>query len=141
MAHRFQNRFLQSHGPLGWIRSTLPDGQLGEREPIMGEAVREESRWTKPVIFLTDPLTYSASEDVLLGLQGQPHIKVIGLRSGGGSGRVRILKLLEGWRLTISTALTYDLSGRCIEGSGIPVDRECQLSFDPTQLIDEADLL
>jgi hypothetical protein len=33
-----------------------------------------------------------------------------------------MLRLVPGWRLTISTALTYDLRGHCIEGNGIPVD-------------------
>ncbi len=141
MAHRFRNRFLQKSGPVGWIRTTLPNGQLGEREPILGELVPEEKRWLKPVIFLTDALTYSASEDALLGLQGQPQVKVIGQRSGGGSGRVRILKLLEGWRLTISTALTYDHSDNCIEGSGIPLDHEYPISFNSEDLINEAEAL
>ena len=72
--------------------------------------------------FLTDPLTYSASEDTLLGLQGLPHIRVIGEPSGGGSGRPRILWLLPGMQLQVSTALTYDRNGYCIEGVGIPVD-------------------
>ena len=141
MALRFRNRFLQDPGPLAWIRTTLPDGTLGECEPINGETVSEERRWLKPVIFLTDALTYSASEDALLGLQGTPHVMVIGQRSGGGSGRVRLLKLLEGWRLTISTALTFDKSGICIEGSGIPLDREYPISFDPNELIEEAEKL
>ena len=30
--------------------------------------------------------------------------------------------LLPGWTLMVSTALTFDRNGRCIEGSGIPVD-------------------
>lgn len=141
MAHRFRNRFLRKPGPIGWIRTTLPNGQLGEREPILGETVPDEKRWLKPVVFLTDALTYSAAEDVLLGLQGQQYVKVVGQRSGGGSGRVRILKLLDGWRLTISTALTYDLSNNCIEGAGIPVDCEFPISYDPNEMIEKADNL
>ena len=42
--------------------------------------------------------------------------------SGGGSGRPRHLRLLPGWSLTVSTALTYDRDGRCVEGAGLPVD-------------------
>ena len=72
--------------------------------------------------FLTDALTLSASEDALLGLQGLPHVRVVGTPSGGGSGRPRTLRLLPGQTLTVSTALTYDRCGRCVEGAGIPVD-------------------
>ncbi len=139
MAHRFRNRFLKQSGPVGWMQATLPNGKLGSREQILGETVEQKNRWNKPVIFLTDPLTYSASEDAILGLQGLDHVKVIGQASGGGSGRVRLLKLLEGWRLTVSTALTFDLQGRCIEGSGIPVDHEFPFSFNPEDLIQTAD--
>jgi len=130
MAHRFRNRFLREQGTIGWIQNTLPDGTLSAREPITGEIAPENQRWSKPVVFLTDPLTYSASEDVLLGLQGNDHVTVIGARSGGGSGRMRILRLLNGWRLTVSTSLTFDLRGQCIEGNGIPVD----LLVDPTAI-------
>lgn len=141
MAHRFRNRFLKQTGPVGWIKTTLPNGQLSEKESIDGELVSKEKRWTKQVVFLTDPLTYSAGEDAVLGLQGQSNVKVIGLPSGGGSGRVRILRLLEGWRLTISTALTFDLAGNCIEGRGIRVDEISALSFEKDVLIEKADKL
>ena len=33
-----------------------------------------------------------------------------------------MLRLLPGWSLTVSTALTYDRNGRCVEGAGVPVD-------------------
>jgi carboxyl-terminal processing protease len=74
------------------------------------------------VVVLTDSLTFSASEDFLLGLQGLEHVTVVGRPSGGGSGRPRALRLLPGMTLTVSTALTYDREGHCVEGAGIPVD-------------------
>ena len=49
---------------------------------------------------------------------------VVGERTGGGSGRPRALRPLPGWTLTVSTALTFDRAGRCVAGSGIPVDVE-----------------
>ena len=66
-----------------------------------------------------------ASEDALLGLHGQPHVRVLGAPTGGGSGRVRSLRLLPGWRLTVSSCQTFTTDGRCIEGSGFPVDGPC----------------
>ncbi len=123
LARRFRDRFLDRPARLGTIRTSVPGGGLSEPEPIDGEPAPEANRWRGPVRFLTDPLTYSSSEDALLGLQGLPHVEVLGEPSGGGSGRVRSLRLLPGWRLTVSTALTYDRDGRCVEGAGIPVDR------------------
>lgn len=77
--------------------------------------------------FLTDPLTYSASEDLLLGLQGLAHVEVVGLPSGGGSGQARVVRLLPGFRLMVGSCLTFDREGRCIEGAGIAVDRRVEL--------------
>jgi carboxyl-terminal processing protease len=122
MAHAFRDRFLDRARQVGWIRSTEPGGRLGPAVPLHAEP-GEQIRWHKPVRFLTSPLSYSSSEDALLGLQGEPNIEVVGERSGGGSGRIRRMRLFPGWRLTISSALTYDLRGHCIEGNGIPVDR------------------
>ncbi len=123
MAHRFRDRFLHEAGLMGTIRTRLLGRpNLSEPAPILGEPAQTGPRWTRPVVFLTDALTNSASEDALLGLQGLSHVKVVGEPSGGGSGRMRVLRLLQGWRLTVSTALTYDRQGRCIEGNGIPVD-------------------
>lgn len=141
LAHHFRNRFLKEERQLGWIQNTLPDGTLSEKEAIYGTMVPFDQRWHNEVIFLTDPLTYSASEDAILGLQGQGHVKVIGKRSGGGSGRMRNLRLLPGWRITISTALTYDLYGNCIEGHGIPIDHEFPFSLDENFLIHKADMM
>lgn len=123
LAQRFRDRFLPEAGRLGTIRYSTGHARLSDPEPILGTPAPPGRRWPKPVRFLTDPLTYSASEDAVLGLQGLPHVEVVGEPSGGGSGRVRILRLLPGWRLMISTALTYDRQGRCVEGAGIPVDR------------------
>jgi carboxyl-terminal processing protease len=123
LAMSFRDRFLREPGVLGWIRHSISHDALSDAEPIRGEPAPRSARWTGPVRFLTDPLTYSSSEDALLGLQGLPHVEVVGEPSGGGSGRVRTLRLTPNWRLTISTALTYDRNECCIEGAGIPVDR------------------
>lgn len=122
MAHAFRDRFLPDRRVCGWIRHTEPGRRLGPWEAIMGEP-SSEARWTRPVCFLTSPLSYSSSEDALLGLQGLPNVTVMGEPSGGGSGRNRRLRLFPGWRLTISTAITWDVRGRRVERRGIPVDR------------------
>ncbi|HLI52225.1 MAG TPA: S41 family peptidase [Thermomicrobiaceae bacterium] len=121
-ATAFRDRFLTQRTICGTIRFSDGRDGLSEPAPIVAEPAGEHDRWAGPVYFLTDPLTYSASEDALLGLQGLPWVRAIGEPSGGGSGRPRSLRLLPGMGLTVSMALTYDRQGRCIEGSGIPVD-------------------
>lgn len=121
MAHQLRDRFLPDRRICGYIRHTEPGGRLGPAEPLWGEP-SEGARWPGRVRFLTSPLSYSSSEDALLGLQGLPNVQVVGEPSGGGSGRNRRVRLFPGWRLTIATAITYDVRGRPVESQGIPVD-------------------
>ena len=123
VATRFRDRFLRERTLLGTIQFTRPDGNLMPPEDLWGEPTTNERRWRAAVRFLTDAGTYSASEDALLGLQGLDHVEILGMPSGGGSGRARSISLLPGWRLSVSSCLTFDRQGRCIEGSGITVDR------------------
>jgi len=123
LALSFRDRFLRGGATLGSVRFSDGTGGLTAPAPIVGELAPARRRWRGAVRFLTDPLTYSASEDALLGLQGLPHVRVVGEPSGGGSGRPRAVRLLPNLMLGVSTALTYDRQGRCVEGAGIPVDR------------------
>lgn len=123
MAQRLRRLFLRERTLLGTIQFTRADGTLADPVELWDDPA-EESRWHGELVVLTDPLTYSASEDFLHGLHGLSHVTVIGSPSGGGSGRPRTLPLVPGWSLTMSTALTFDRTGRCIEGQGIPVDIE-----------------
>lgn len=121
MAQRMRRRFLRKRTLLGTVQFTRADGTLGEPVELWDEPA-PSGAWSGDLVVLTDSLTYSASEDFLHGLQGLPHVTVIGSPSGGGSGRPRTLPLVPGWSVTMSTALTFDRTGHCIEGQGVPVD-------------------
>ena len=103
---------------------------LSQPFPLVAEPPEAAARWPGRLVALVDELTFSSSEDFLLGLQGLAHVTVVGRPTGGGSGRPRSIRLLPGWTLTVSTALTYDRGGRCIEGAGIPVDVTVPLRLD-----------
>jgi carboxyl-terminal processing protease len=122
LASRTRSRFLREQTDLGSIRYSIGAGELSRAFPLAADPASAEQRWPGSVVVLTDPLTFSASEDFLLGLQGLGHVTVVGQSSGGGSGRPRVLRLLPGMTLMVSTALTYDRRGHCVEGAGIPVD-------------------
>jgi carboxyl-terminal processing protease len=124
LATGIRDRFLRERTLLGTIRFSTGDGNLADPVPMWSEPARERVRWAGDLVVLTDPLTYSASEDALLGLRGLPHVTVIGQRSGGGSGRPRTITLTDDVFITISTALTFDRDGTCIENHGVPVDIE-----------------
>ena len=142
-AQHFRNRFLVSPTHLGTIRFARGDGALSSHYPIIGEPPEGAHLWHKPVRFLVDRECYSATEDALLGLQGLSHVELVGESTGGGSGRPRYIPLRDDLAFTVSTALTYDRHGRCIEGNGLPVDIAvpsplaiCQPRIDPIRLAD-----
>ncbi|MEM9039169.1 MAG: S41 family peptidase [Actinomycetota bacterium] len=116
-----RRRFLGRATTLGTVRYSVGDGSLSSPFEIVDEP-SPRVRWSGRTRFLTDALTYSASEDALLGLSQLPRIDVAGSPSGGGSGRQRVIPLLGDAVLTVSTALTYDHAGRCVEGAGLPID-------------------
>lgn len=122
LATAFRDRFVPGRTLMGTIRYSTGYRQMSAPEEIWAEPAAESKRWTKKVCFLSDPLTYSSSEDTLLGLAGLEQVRVVGEASGGGSGRVQEYRLFPGWKLTISTALTYDRQGKCVEGRGIQPD-------------------
>ncbi len=140
LAQRTRDRFLRVPTELGSIAYSTGDGRLGERHPLWGRPLSEGSRWQGDVVVLTDALTCSASEDFLLGLHGLPHITTAGEPSCGGSGRPRSVMLTPDLALSISTALTYDREGRCVEGNGLPVDRPGP-AFDGDHALDADALL
>jgi carboxyl-terminal processing protease len=125
LALGLRDRFVPAGTLMGSVRHSIGH-RLSDPVPLLSSPT-EAVRWQGRVIVLTDPQTASSSEDFLLGLAGLDHALVVGEPSAGCSGRPRFLEVLPGWGLMISTALTYDRDGRCIEGAGIPVDVEVQV--------------
>ncbi len=115
-------RFLAGTTHLGTIQFSTVTGAMDRPHGIVGEPPESGPVWTQPVRFLADPLCYSATEDFLQGLQGLPHVQIVGQTTGGGSGRPRTIQLRPHINVTISTALTFDRTGRCIEGNGFAPD-------------------
>ena len=120
-ATALRDRFLRRRTRLGSIAFTTGTGHLADPIALTAEP-SQSTRWTGSLTVLVDAMTYSAAEDFLLGLHGLDHVTVLGEPTGGGSGRPRTLTITPGLTLTISTALTYDRHGRCIERNGLPVD-------------------
>ncbi len=126
-----RSRFLPGRTDLGTIRFSTVNGSMDRAHDLVAEPPAAGPVWTKPVRFLVDPLCYSATEDFLQGLQGLAHVQLVGQHTGGGSGRPRTVRLRPHLIATISTALTFDRTGRCIEGNGFAPD--IVIPADPLQ--------
>lgn len=108
---------LSRDGVFGTVRFTDGRGALAASAPL--KATRHEDAWQGQTNILVDSMTYSAAEDFLHPLVGQPNIRIQGGPTGGGSGRPHTRALLDGFRLSVSTAITYTGNGRAIEFHGI----------------------
>ncbi|MFE6997627.1 S41 family peptidase [Microbacterium sp. NPDC057659] len=121
LATDLRDRFLRERTAIGSFAFTDGRGGLGPRRERWAEP-SSRSRWPGTLDILIDAMTYSASEDFILGLQGLEHVTVTGSRTGGGSGRPRRIPILPGIDLSVSTAVTYDRRGRPVEFRGIHPD-------------------
>ena len=119
-ATEVRRMFLRAPTLLGAVRFT--DGRGGLAAPVPVRDEPDDVRWPGEVRFLVDATTYSAAEDLVWGLQGLPHVRVAGATTGGGSGRPHTRRLTQHLSLTVSTALTFDRTGRCVEANGFTPD-------------------
>lgn len=123
LATDLRDRFLTERTKIGYVAFTDGRGGIAPRTERWAEP-SERRRWAGKTEILIDSMTYSASEDFVLGLQGLEHVRVRGSVSGGGSGRPRRVPLLPGIDLTISTAITYDRRGNPVEFYGLHPDAD-----------------
>jgi len=121
LATSLRDRFLRDETLIGSIAFSDGRGRLVPRRKRRA-VPSERSCWPGSLEVLIDSMTYSASEDFILGLQGLEHVSVRGTVTGGGSGRPRRVSVLPGIDLTISTAVTYDREGHPVEFHGIRPD-------------------
>lgn len=139
LASALRSMFLQEKTLLGYSSFTTGRGELCELRSRWAKP-HPRARWKGQLTVLVNSLTYSASEDFLLGLQGLDGVKILGTTTGGGSGRPRSLPLGPDLTLRISTAITYDRN-RCpveyrgIEPDGAVTDETDRLLTDPETLL------
>lgn len=121
LATDLRDRFLRDRAMIGYAAFTDGAGGIGPMTERWADP-SERSRWPGQVDIMIDAMTYSASEDFVLGLQGLDHVRVKGAPSGGGSGRPRRIPVLPGIDLTVSTCITYDRRRCPVEFRGIHPD-------------------
>lgn len=121
LATDLRDRFLRRRTHVGYVAFTDGRGGIAPKNERWADP-SARTCWPGHVDVLIDGMTYSASEDFVLGLQGLEHVRVQGSVSGGGSGRPRRIPLLPGVDLTVSTAITYDRRGEPVEYRGVRPD-------------------
>ena len=65
-------------------------------------------RWHKPVCVLTNRSVYSAANEFAVMMHALPNVKLVGDRTGGGSGLPMSNSLPNGWSVRYSSCPMYD---------------------------------
>jgi len=89
-------------------------------------------RWQKPVIVLTNRECYSATNDFVKCMKLAPLCRVLGDKTGGGSGMPFTSELPNGWSVRYSAVISYDKDMNHTE-FGIDPDIHCKMSGADTE--------
>ncbi|MDO4917184.1 MAG: S41 family peptidase [Rothia sp. (in: high G+C Gram-positive bacteria)] len=128
LATTLRNMFLRHRALIGYSSFTTGQGSLSPLQERWADP-HPTAHWRGQLRILIDEMTYSASEDFILGLQGLEHVSVQGRRTGGGSGRPRSIPLGSHLSLRISTCITYDRPRKPVEYFGIAPDAPLPAAF------------
>lgn len=96
--------------------------------------------WTKPVAVLTNRSTFSAANNFVSVMQYLPQVKIVGARTGGGSGMPFSSELPCGWSVRFSACSVLDAKGKTTE-FGIDPSPGCEIDLDPVQALDGKDTM
>ncbi|MHC4340160.1 MAG: S41 family peptidase, partial [Planctomycetota bacterium] len=81
------------------------------------------TRYTRPVVVLMDAQCFSATDIFLAAFKGVPGVTLLGVPSGGGSGRSRKVTLpRSGVRLRVSSMASFQPDGQLYDGNGVQPD-------------------
>ena len=75
----------------------------------------EKVNWSKPVIVLTNRMSYSATNDFVNKMRYAPQATIIGDQTGGGGGMPLSSELPNGWMIRFSSSPMYDADMQNIE--------------------------
>ena len=88
-------------------------------------------RWHKPVCVLTNRSVFSAANDFAVMMHALPNVKLVGDRTGGGSGLPMSSSLPNGWSVRFSACPMYDRNKQHTE-FGIDPDIPIALTDEAT---------
>lgn len=91
---------------------------------------KEDLRWIKPVVVLTNRGTYSSANDFAFTMKTLENVTLMGDTTGGGGGFPMSSELPNGWFVRFSSALTIDAEGNHVEFGIAPDIKLDDMKFD-----------
>lgn len=97
-------------------------------------------KWIKPVVVLINRSTFSAANNFVSVMQYLPNVKIVGARTGGGSGMPFSSEIPCGWGVRMSACPVYDAKGLATE-NGIDPSPGCEVDLDPVLALSGIDTM
>ena len=131
-AEKLAARFCSEKTLVGYMQHKTGKGHSNFSE-MEAQYIEPSSRlrWYKPVVILTNREVFSAANEFVKYMKCMPTVKVVGDRTGGGSGLPFNATLPNGWTVRFSACPMYDSKKQQTE-FGIDPDVKVSLSYDLT---------
>lgn len=143
MVETLVSRFITEHITAGYMIHKTGPGADDFSEPYeYGFDPAEKGRvmWTKPVVVLTNRSTFSAANNFVSVMQYVPQVKIVGARTGGGSGMPFSSEIPCGWSVRFSACSVLDAKGNTTE-FGIDPSPGCEVDLDPVKALEGKDTM
>lgn len=134
--HTLVGRFIDREITGGYIRHKTGPGHNDFSEPYPVKykpADPSHIHWEKPVAVLTNRSCFSAANDFAAVMKELPQVKLVGARTGGGSGMPFTYDLPLGWSVRLSVAPITDANGQSIE-KGVDPSEGCDVTASDADL-------
>lgn len=127
-AEKLAARFVQEKTLVGYLQHKTGTGHndFSSMEPQYLEP-SSNLRWHKPVCVLTNRSVFSAANEFTSMMKALPNVKIVGDKTGGGSGMPMNSSLPNGWNVRFSACPMYD-KGKQQTEFGIDPDYNVQLT-------------
>lgn len=143
MVRRLVARFTTERITAGYMIHKTGPGADDFSEPFeysIDPAPQGRMMWTKPVAVLTNRSTFSAANNFVSIMQYLPQVKIVGARTGGGSGMPFSSEIPCGWSVRFSACSVLDAKGLTTE-FGIEPSEGCAVDLDPAAALDGHDTI
>lgn len=124
---RIASRFFNEKTQVGFISHKIGRGH-SDFSPLFPKYIESYDglRFQKPVVVLSNRGCFSAANDFVNVMKHAPNAKVVGDKTGGGSGLPFSSELPNGWTIRFSASPIYDINKNHIE-FGIEPDISVEL--------------
>jgi hypothetical protein len=118
------SRFASAQRDYAQIRTKNGPGRNDFSAPVTETIRPAGSRYTRPIVLLTNRQTISGGEWFTLALCSQDHVTHAGTATAGAFSLGLERSLINGWLYTVSVQKVTDMNGVSFEGTGILPDAE-----------------